>query len=364
MKKYIIIGLTPQGLSVLRTISREGAEVYAFCNTKNNVGYYSKYGKKIVFNNINELRNEIKKIVSISNEKPVCYVTSGEMLAWILTEFTDLYDLCEVSSGPLATLQILAHKDKMYEYAEQRGFKVARYVTLDKLEADKVTFPAFMKRNYEIPLFFKAEKIDNRQMLDSFLGRITAEQRKDIILQEFIECADLLEISCQALFFNGKCAGTLITNQKRRLKKGLTAMVEELDSSEIKSKIDSLCRSFFSETKNGDKPLSYNGLIEFEFMYDKQSDDLWFVEVNTRSCGLQSSFAAKYSNMGKALLNPHKFTELQPAVEHLKWMNIMRDVKARIQNKNLSNLTDIFTAAYDILDFHDPKPFIMRILPK
>ena len=55
----IIIGLTPQGLSVLRVLSRAGVDVVAFYMNKKNVGVHSKYGTKILFNDIHDLKNKI-----------------------------------------------------------------------------------------------------------------------------------------------------------------------------------------------------------------------------------------------------------------------------------------------------------------
>jgi len=56
MKNIIlVIGLTPQGLSVLRTLSRAGYKVFAFYNNKKQVGRYSKYGTKIFYQSISEL---------------------------------------------------------------------------------------------------------------------------------------------------------------------------------------------------------------------------------------------------------------------------------------------------------------------
>ena len=364
MKKYIIVGLTPQGLSVLRTLARAGGEVHAFCHSRKNVGYYSRYGQKTLFGNIGELRDNIKRIADEADEKPVCYITSGEMLAWILRDFTDLYEICDVYSGPLETIEILAHKDKMYEYAVKCGFDVAKYVTLDKLQDKSISFPAFIKRNFEIPLFFKAEKIESRDKLERYLAKIRPEQCKDVILQEFISCERPMEISCQALFVDGKCAGTLVAHQKIRLKGGLTAAIEEIEDIDLKRHINDLCENFFEAANTSNGKLSYSGLIEFEFIYDLSTQKLWFVEVNTRSCGLQSSFAAKYKNLSETLLHPDKFVKLQSATPHLRWMNIQRNIRAGLRSKNFSGLADIFTSSFDVFDTKDMKPFMMQFLPR
>lgn len=358
MKKVIIvIGLTPQGLSVLRTLSREGIEVVAFYNSKRQVGRYSKYGKKVYFQSIIELKQQIDTILQSLNYRPLCYITSGEMLALILREYKELYKLCDVMSGPYETIERLAHKDQMYKIAIEKGFKVAPFVTLDNLDLYNLKYPLFLKRNFEIPLFFKAVKIARKEEFEDYLSKIKEEEKKDIIVQEFIDISknNLLEISAQTFFSRSQLKGILITNQKRRLKKGITSYLEEIEDSNIIELITKLCNAFMEN-------LDYTGFAEFEFMYDSSESQLYFVEVNTRTCGLQSSMAHKFGNIAEAIIDPYNAPSLSIKKSKLFWMNIQRDIRARIQMHNFSNLLDIFKSSYDILDWKDYKPFFKQFL--
>lgn len=356
-RQYIILGLAPQGLAVLRELGKSGADVTAFCTSKRNVGYYSRYGKKICYNNIDELRKYIAGIISKSNEKPICYITSGEILASVLREYKELYDECDVYSGPYPIVEMLAHKDRMYEYAQRKGFKVAKYATLDKSEIGNLYYPLFLKRNYEIPFFFKAVKLTTQEELQSYKERIPKENLIDVIAQEFIAIPneELINISCQGFWQEGKCAGYYVANQKRRLRKGLTSYIEEITDAVICKGMREMADDFMGELK-------YCGFAEFEFMYDKRDDTFWFIEVNTRTCGLQSGLSHKFENLNEAILKPYDPIVLQPVAKPICWMNIQRDFRARLESRDWKNMGDIFRAKYDILSLKDPMPFFRQFI--
>ena len=356
---YIILGLGPQGLALLRELGKNDVEVIAFCTSQHNVGYHSRYGRRIVYHTVNELKIGIQKILDVTKQKPICYITSGEILASILTEFKEIYDLCEVFSAPYEVVEKLAHKDLMYEIAVRNGMKVARYATLDKYQKGMLQYPLFLKRNYEIPLFFKAVKIENEEILNSYIERIPTEHFSNVIVQEFIDIPSnrLINLSCQGFFVDGESNGMYLANQKRRLKKGLTSYIEEITDKRITDSIYGIVKSFMSELK-------YSGFAEFEFMLDVQSDILYFIEVNTRTCGSQSGLHYKYSNISDVLLYPRNKTQLIVKTDCLKWMNIVRDVRARLESKDFHNLMDIFHTHYDILQWDDFKPFIFQFIRK
>lgn len=356
-RKYIILGLTPQGLALLRTLGKAGADVTAFCTSKKNVGYHSRYGKKICYRDIDELRIFVRDILLSVDTKPICYITSGEILAAILREYKELYDECEVFSGPYRVVEMLAHKDKMYEYAIQHGFRVAQYATLDKYNDGCLKFPLFLKRNYEIPLFFKAVKVCSPDEMQFYMRKIPQENLRDVIAQEYIDIpyTRLINITCQGFFVNGQCAGTFIANQKRRLLKGITSYIEELDDSGLTVQIDLLVKAFMTQ-------LGYCGFAEFEFMYDLGTGDLYFIEVNTRTCGLQSALHHKFNNIVDVISHPDKFIGLKSAIDHLCWMNIQRDIRARFETKRFDHLGDIFKSKYDILDKNDLSPFFRQFI--
>lgn len=352
---YIVIGGTPQGLAITRILGRANVQLFVLCQSTKNAAYHSKYGQKILFTNADDLKAIVHEIIGFCDTKPICYISSGEALAMILREFSEIYDLCQVISQPYSLIQQWAHKDLMYRRASECGFQVAKHVTLDNYHPGDLSFPLVLKRNYEIPLFFKVAFVNSEDELSSYRQKIPQHDQKDVLVQERIVIGNLLEISCQGYFVKGVPHGFLITNQLRRAKKGLTSYIEEVDDKQLTSKIRSLATTFMAGT-------DYTGFAEFEFMYDRENGNTFFIEVNTRTCGLQSSMTHKFSNISDIVLSPLEGKDLNPLTGLLRWMNIGRDMKVRLQNKDFKRISDIFHSKFDILDIHDIMPFIRQFI--
>ncbi|MFW5804644.1 MAG: hypothetical protein ACOCWG_05390 [bacterium] len=353
MQKIIIIGLTPQGLAMLRMLTRAGHEVIAFTNTKKTVGYYSRYGTKKIFSDIPDLKKQIHQITDKHSQKIKTIITSGELLALIIEEYPELYDLCDVESGPFELIKMLSHKDKMYDFAQSRGLNCARYKLLSEYKPGDLQFPVILKRNYEIPLFFKVKKIENEAEFLNFTSLIDIENRKHIIIQEYIDKEKILNLSIQAYLKNGKCLFSFICNQKRRLNSGITSFLEELDDTHVVRQLEKISGSFFNNTK-------YTGFAELEFIYTIKNEHFFFIEINTRTCGLQSTLNQKFKNMPELFADSCKQLNIVDTKKNITWVNFARDIKARIQNRDFKNLNQFFTAKKDIFDWHDLKPFIMQ----
>lgn len=357
MRTFIIIGLNPQGLSMLRILSRTGYSVVAFTNSSATVGYLSKYGDKRIFKDINDLERQIKEITGLSNEKIICIITSGVLLAMIIAEFPELYEICDVQSGPLSLLQILAHKNLMYGFASERGLKCAKYELLQEYKPGDLQFPVILKRNYEIPLFFKVKKLTSENELALFISGIKEEERRHVIIQEFISMNSFINVSYQAYYIKGNCKLTFISDQERRLNSGITSYIKEITDPFLLTLIRNEADKFF----NGS---GYSGFTELEFLYSPDSGELYFIEINTRTCGLHSVLTRKFKNIGILYenVNDPQIPEMKDS--QVAWINMARDVRARFQNRDFRNLLQFFTSEHDIFDWHDLKPFILQFFSR
>lgn len=355
MNTFILIGLHPQGLSMLRILSRAGHKVIAFANSKKAIGYYSKFGDKRIFSTIKELKEEISHIVDSSNEKINCIITDGEILGSILSDYPELYEICNVQSGPLALVKMLSHKNLMYEYASTRGLHCAKYELLSEYKQGDLQFPVILKRNYEIPLFFKVMKIDSERDFSVFIKKISKENYKSILVQEFINDNSLINISYQGYFINGICKCSFICSQERRLVSGITSYLKEINNVAIKNLIIENVNVFLKDSE-------YTGFNELEFLLSEESNSLYFIEINTRTCGLHSVLNQKFSNLSALYDNIDNPPDLVENPQFLSWINILRDIKARMQTKDFSKLSQFFTSKYDILDLGDLRPSIFQFI--
>lgn len=357
MGKFIIIGLTPQGLSIMRMLVRAGHEVTAFTNTKKAVGYYSRYGEKRLFSTVRELKESVISIAARSDAKIRCIVTSGELLTFLIDEFPEIYDLCHVESGPLQLLRVLSKKDQMYGFAQLRELKCAKWRVLSDYRHGDLAFPVIMKRNVEVPLFFKVKIIQSKEELNSFVKNIKPVDRKWILVQEYISFANQFEISYQAYFRNGEACGEFVAKQVRRLEKGLTSYLEEVVDEPLHLLAASSSRKLLSGT-------GYSGFAEVEYIFNVDAGALLFIEINTRTCGLHSALRQKYPNL--AVVYDESGSDcvdhLQASRNPVKWISVARDFKVRYEKKDLAGLGQFLKSGYDILDLHDLKPFIMQFV--
>jgi len=340
---------------MLRILSRAGHNVIAFANTKKAVGYSSRYGEKRIFSTLEELKKQISDITKSSNEKISCIITDGELLGSIVSNYPELYDICNVQSGPYSLVKMLAHKNLMYEFASSRGLNYARFVLLSEYKQGELDFPVILKRNFEIPLFFKVKKIESEEDFSEFVKKIKKEDYKHIMVQEYITDDPVLNISFQGYFINGACKCSFICSQDRRISAGITSYLNEIGDNEIKEMIKRKAETFFKES-------GYTGFTELEFLYSEETHEIYFIEINTRTCGLHSVLKFKYPDLPLLydnINNPPELTE-NPAL--LSWINIARDIKARIQNKDFKNISQLFTSKHDVFDWHDLKPFFYQFV--
>ena len=354
-RKYIVIGGTPQGLEAVRLLGRAGVKPFVFCRHKRQVAYHSRYGIKRLYESAGHLREQIGQIIESGIGKPICFICSGEALALILREYPELYGICHVFSGPYEFVSQMAHKDLMYARGIERGLHIAPFITLDKCVPEELTFPVIVKRNYEIEIFFKVAYIDNIDDFRALADKIPEKDYPDIIVQQKINIPQehLREVSCQTYFVDGTIKGCLITDQLRRANKGLTSYITETDDSALTSQIREICSTYMEGS-------GYDGFAEFEFMCDTASGEIFFIEINTRTCGLQSSMHLKYENIADAFLYPGQNITLRERPGRVRWMNIARDVKIRLQKKDFKNLSQIFHAGFDVFDTRDIMPFIRQ----
>jgi predicted ATP-grasp superfamily ATP-dependent carboligase len=356
MKEFIIIGLTAQGLSLMRTLCRAGYKVIAFTNNSKVVGFYSKYGDKRIFSSISDLKQQIEIITKSRKEKFNCIISSGELLALIISEYSELYDICNVQSGPLSIVKMLSHKNLMYKFASDRGLKSAKYKLLSEYQYGDLKFPVILKRNYEIPLFFKVKKIETETELSYFVKNIKRDDYKYIIIQEFIDVINCQFLTYQAYLHNGENKGYFIGIQKRRLSKGLTCYIQEIVDQGLINLVSNQSTLLFKGTK-------YTGFVEIEYLYKQQGNFLYFMEVNTRPCGTHSILDYKFSNLSalyNSINNPPQL--IKRSNKPIAWINLLRDIKVRIQTRDFKNLSQFFDSKVDILDRHDLKPFIFQIV--
>ena len=106
MSEAVLLGLSPQGLSVLRMLSRRQWRIHVFSDTAHCAGYYSKYGEKHLFADIHDLKQQLQKIAAAwslqhPDQKMRCIIANGVILASILRDYPEIYQDFLVEPSPL-----------------------------------------------------------------------------------------------------------------------------------------------------------------------------------------------------------------------------------------------------------------------
>lgn len=352
-KTVIVIGLTAQGLSLLRLLARAGLDVIAYTNTESAVGFHSRYGRKEVFSTVGSLRESIKNLVEKLGYKPLCFITSGGLLAKILSDFTDIYDICDVRSGPLEVVDTLSRKNKMYQLAKARGLVFPAACLLTDYKKGDLKFPVVLKKDFEVELFFKVLWVADQQELERYITKIPSDLQQFICIQEAVDLDNFQQVSYQAYYDKGGAKLEFIGNQKRKTPDGLTSYVEEVQDFPMLRDVTNASRKLLQN-------LNYIGFVEVEFLYRSNGSELIFMEVNARPCGWFSILPKKFDH----LLSVMGLAEGEASrnKKPLTWISLGRDIKLRINNKDLSNLSSLVLSCHDILDIKDIKPFLASLI--
>ena len=197
------------------------------------------------------------------------------------------------------------------------------------------------------------KKIESEDELSLFTEKINKSNFKHVLVQEYINTNKKIFITHQVYLHNGVILGSYTGNQKRRLSQGLTSFLDEIKDQNLKIKINDYSELFLSG-------INYTGFIEFEYIAKSDNFDIIFMETNTRPCGTHSVLNYKFENLSEIFNNSPNPPYLIESKKNITWVNIVRDIKARIQNRDFKNLNQFFTAKKDVFDRNDLKPFIMQ----
>ena len=359
MPEVILLGLTSQGLSMLRMLSRQQWQVLAFTESTHQVGYYSKYGEKRLFADIHDLKCQLKNIAlkraeQYPGRKLLCIIASGVILADILREYPEIYQDFTVEPSPIEWVQRMCHKDQMYQYGIDKGFSCAKFCLLSELKPGFLSFPLVVKRNYEVHWQHKMKIIPDQESLEKLFTETDPLLYPDLIQQEYIHTESPMEISCQTYSRNGKILTMLVVHQRNKLKKGLTAALDEITDPDIFEKIQKQSVRFMEGSQ-------YTGFSEIEYLYDEANGSIHLMEINTRPCGWHSAMVHKFPDLAK-IYEAEEPTSISRISNRLFWMNIVRDIRSRIERKDFTDLFHIFRCKFDILDIRDLKPFFSQVL--
>lgn len=355
-EKIVIVGAGPQALFLVREFSRQNYHVI-LVGRKNEIAMYSKFAQKIPVRSEEHLVLELNLLASI-NSKLKAYVASGFYLAFLMNHFPKFFQIFNTSPGHKSSIYQLMNKAKTYELAENAGVLFPKSVLLAEINSDQLNYPQIVKWNSDIYLFTKPEfktcLIKNNKELDALLKRLTDEEKKALIAQDFLGADLKNNLSYGAYVENGEIKLGICVNEVRHYRSGVSSVVEEY-SGHFATEIQNQAALILNQTQ-------FTGFLDVEFKIFERK--LYLLEVNPRPFGFIKIMKKKYPDLIPYIMGKKTVVIKNP--EKVKWINVLRDMVVIIKNPRevlhlLKVLFDFKKRTFDVWDISDPLPFFYQL---
>lgn len=347
----VILGMEEQGLALLHCMHKTHRHVHFFVDRRRppHAGEVSRHGIRHYFSDLKELNQELQKLQRSFPEKLCIFISSANLLTDIRFNFPEIYDKYIVSSSPLNCINILTTKHLMYDFILQAGARTAKYSPLQQYREGDLTFPLILKRDVEYVLSFKTKRVDNQKELEDFVKKMP-DNPEQVIVQEMV-APEAKDYSLHAYVHHGQILGSVAFEEVRHYPTGISSYMVEL-SEIISRQLETEADKFLSST-------DFSGFLQVDFKY-LSNGTAFIMDVNTRTPGSHSAFHHKFSNWKEFYASlPDNPVRLNPRRNHIRWINVVRDIVGNKAKGQVGNsFRDMFGAYWDVFDWSDPRPFI------
>jgi len=285
MPPVIVLGLSPNGLSIVRSLEPFGMSLIGIARNKMEIGRHSRYLTAIVIlenDSDSHILKALTKIRYSCNEKPILLFENDFFVSFADRNRSPLNELFEFNIHPNKFSEVFSNKNSMVDLAQNFGLNTPKTVLFFDnqicfSELQKITFPCVLKpinsnvKNWEIGK--KIVIVANYLELSEFLRSRTYLSGK-IIIQESISGSDSDIFQCHE-YCNKKqeILDICITRKihQYRPKYGVGSKVISYYSSRLQNYVS----KFLSD-------IGYTGAISIEFKFDRKQNKLFFIEMNPR----------------------------------------------------------------------------------
>lgn len=372
-----VLGLSLTGLGVIRSLGREGIDIFGFDYLKEKQdGFYSKYVKSILcphpIYRPRELSDFLINWSKGKEKKPVLFPTSDEFVKFISDNrgLLEGYFLFNISSTRV--IEGILDKKTQYEMAIESGMDTPKTfypVSLDEVYMIKkqVTYPLIVKGRYSFRWreafggVFKGFEVNDGESMLEKCGEVF-EKNIPIVIQEIIPGPSTRHFKfCSYIGVEGRMPAKFTLRKIRQYppKFGTGSSVESVENKEL----EELGMRLF-------KHIDYKGVGSAEFKLDARDGKLKFIELNPRFwlqneqatfCGTNFAIIQYLDLTGQAVCAPNRFRV------GVKWIDPFQDFKSfRSQSRNPLSCIAWFVfllrcRVFSIFWWRDPKPFLKWI---
>ncbi len=375
MHPAVVLDMGVNALGVIRSLGRRGVPVFGLSFIEPGVALRSKYctvvDRRGVIPSELEYLSCLQSLCRRLPSPPVLFPTSDETLNVLSRYEEELSAISRYVLPERRTLYQILNKDETHRLAEGCGVRVPATwlpTSIDQLTAlaPDLKYPILFKPlnhyNVYLPGLAKNLRFNSE---DNLLAFFTA--RPDLVyqgvFQEIIHGGDGHILVCAAYFDRDSQPLAIYTGRKiRQLQPDFG--VTSFGVSEELPVIAEMTVCLLSKIR-------FRGLVAVEYVEDRASGDIYFVEINARSyyhnglfrdCGVDLSWIAYLDAVG----DPSLPAELRPRQRYgRKWLDFARDARSFRQKRRAGELGWIpwlsslpQARSFAVLDFDDPLPFV------
>lgn len=371
----IVLGLTANGLGILRCLGKEGIRCYGIYQSKNEeTGCFSKYlitaiqipksyEDQILLHALFQLREKAH------HPQPVLFPTSDAFVFFIARNKNTLQNNFLFHDNDINILTLLNDKSRTTELSKlglpiphsllSTHENIALYVKTAK-------FPSIIKPTTEVADVFpdKVYSAKNKEELISFFQKSPHLFGKCII-QEEIPGGD--SITWEVCTFSAPNRNLVITCTLHKIRQyppdyGISSFIQTEENQRLKKIVE-----------NALEAIQYTGCADWEFLYCEKTDKYYLIDINCRT-GMPNQICADsgmnivacaYRNLtekGKSstYLQPEEFIQRN----NVFYLNLELDIGSFFRKWKLGELTLIAwlkslskARSFAFFSFHDPLPW-------
>ena len=210
----LIFGLSPQGLFLLRELSRAGIEVVAI-GRSDDVGTRSRYGRIFCIDSDKDMKAALQQIDEMAISIRSAYVTSDYFLNILIEKYRDIFSKYSFSISQYDTVRLLSDKVLTYEEAGKFGISIPKTCPVSRcLSLDDNVFPIILKwrktpTHFSMP--FKTCILRNRSSAEKKIADV-AQYDDFLTAQQLISGKD---ISYAGFYRDGLEVFSVVVERKR-----------------------------------------------------------------------------------------------------------------------------------------------------
>lgn len=271
----LILGEYINALGIARGLHRRGIPVFVLDDHPYPICRYSRYCRSLFVRSFDE-KTVLDRIFNLP--EGFTLIPTDDKWVMFLSKHKDmLKSRYNVLSPDIRIVELCCNKKESYSIANSVGIPVPRMYTID----DAISFPVVVKpsisyeNNVKMPHGCRVE--NRRDLIDTFGKLSSLIGEENVIIQEIIWGGAKNNFSLASYFKDGHFLGTFCS---RKLKQyppefGTGCIVEPISDEQIHQDLQNYAFRFLDA-------IGYKGISEIEFMYDNETHQFKFIEINPR----------------------------------------------------------------------------------